>query len=390
MSSGYSPETDAAMPAADAAGTADVDMDVPPPPAPYVPAPGEGPSERRRARVQLPEPDEDEGPTFYRLGVDHEFPEACEEIHVQCGRIKKLENLERAGSSLKNLMLIANCIEKIENLDSLVNLEHLELYQNLLKRIENINHLANLTVIDFSFNKIRSMAPLASCNFPKLDKLYLSSNKIDVWEGVFHFNHLKMLELGSNRIRDVPSELSQLTELEELWLGKNKITKMALAPLPNLKRLSMQSNRLEQWDSLLFSNCPNLEYLYLGHNNLPNLPDDFGTLTKLIEVDLAANAMTRIQGFPTMVQLKELWMNDCKVDDLAEIQNLSKFPALQALYLERNPMHGLGDEAREKLYKDAILAAVPDLAQLDAERLGFDVKIITDGSEQKVMGIRKR
>ena len=108
--------------------------------------------------------------------------------------------------------LIANCVEKIENLESNVNLEHLEwlvsvfssvflgscrfhqhcgcfphvsvclgdrrLYQNLLKKIENISHLHNLNVLDLSFNKIRSMENLRACNFPRLERLYLSSNKI--------------------------------------------------------------------------------------------------------------------------------------------------------------------------------------------------------------------
>lgn len=111
---------------------------------------------------------------------------------------------------LRKLCLVANCVEKIENLDTNVNLEHLEplgallkglelvrLYQNLLKKIDNISHLHQLTVLDLSFNKIRSMEPLASCHFPQLKQLYLSSNKITDVEGpsVAHLNALKCCEL---------------------------------------------------------------------------------------------------------------------------------------------------------------------------------------------------
>merc|ERR1719401_2719147 len=132
---------------------------VPPPPPPMPP---DGSRRERRPRVELPEHHEDEGPTNYRIGVDHVYEPSDEEIHFQCARIKKLENLEAAGPKLKKLCLIANCVEKIENLDSNVNLEHLELYQNLVKKIDNISHLTKLKVLDLSFNKIRSASTLSS------------------------------------------------------------------------------------------------------------------------------------------------------------------------------------------------------------------------------------
>lgn len=335
-------------------------------------------------------PPHDDGPTYYRLGIDHEYNAGDQEIHFQCTRIKKLENLEEAGANLKKLCLIANCVEKIENLDSNVNLEHLELYQNLVKKIENISHLTKLTTLDLSFNKVRSTAPLGSCPFDQLERLYLSSNKISDVENLFHFGSLKLLELGSNRVRGMPPELGQLTNLEELWLGRNKIVSMALPHLPNLHRLSMQSNRLEVWDPDLFRHCPGLTHLYLGHNNLPDVPEEVALLTELFEFDLAANPIVHVPSMPQLAKLEELWMNDCRIEDVTEVQNLSCLPGLRTVYLERNPMHGLGDAAKEETYKEAILKAVPHLTQLDALRLNEKVRVITDGSEKHVKGIRKR
>jgi protein phosphatase 1 regulatory subunit 7 len=355
---------------------------------PLPPQQGSGRSERR-AHVVLPEEVPDDGPTYYRIGVDHLYDPGQEEIHFQCTRIQKLENLEPAGADLKTLCLIANCIEKIENLEANTGLEHLELYQNLIKKIDNIRHLTNLTVLDFSFNRIRSTEYLGTCFFEKLEKLYLSSNKIEEAKGLCHFVNLKMLELGANRIRTLPADLGNLLNLQELWLGKNKIGSMALPPLPHLKHLSMQNNRLETWDGALFANCPRLTHLYLGHNNLPDMPPEFGMLGELQELDLAKNAIRSITPIPQLQSLKDLWMNDNQVEDLEEVRNLAAFPSLQAIYLERNPMHGLGDKAMEKRYQDAILAAVPWITQLDAIHLQESVKIITDGSEKRVLGIRK-
>lgn len=362
------------------------DDEAPPPPAPH--EAGRGPSERR-ARVTLPPPEEDHGPTFYRIGIDYTFEPEDTEFIVQCGRIKKLENLE-GGANLKNLTLIASCIEKIENLDSNVNLEHLELYQNLLKKVDNISHLTKLTNLDLSFNKIRSCESLGSCQFENLERLYLSSNKISDIEGVFHFKKLTLLELGSNRIRAMPLELGQLVNLQQLWLGKNRITSFSIPPLPALRHLSLQNNRLEVWEPSFFQNVSGLTHLYLGHNNLPDLPDEFSLLTDLKELDLAKNAITLVRPFPKLKNLEELWMNDNQITDLTEVQNLASYPALRTIYLERNPMHGLGDAASEARYKDAILQAVPHLFQLDAVRLGSKIKIISDGTETRVKGIRKR
>ena len=263
------------------------------------------------------------------------------------------------------------------------------LYQNMVKKIENISHLYNLTVLDLSFNKIRSTEPLATCPFEHLEMLYLSSNKITDVEGLFHFSQLKMLELGSNRIRCIPTQISALVNLQELWLGKNKIADMSLPPLPALRHLSLQNNRLETWESTFFRNLAGLTHLYLGHNNLPDLPDEFALLTDLVEVDLVKNAITRIRAIPELQKLEELWMNDNKIDDLGQVSNLASFPSLKTIYLERNPIQDLGNKEAEERYREAILQAVPYIQQLDAERLNFELKVISDGSERHVMGIRR-
>ena len=65
----------------------------------------------------------------------------------------------------------------------------------------------------------------------------------------------------------VLENLSSLTKLRSLFVGKNKIAKIVnLEALTELKLLSIQSNRiikLENLDQLL-----NLEELYISHNGL--------------------------------------------------------------------------------------------------------------------------
>jgi len=340
--------------------------------------------EPRKARVERVEVETDGPPTTYaQLGTDLPISPDSTTIHFQCARIKKLENLEHC-TKLRKLELIANCVEKLENLEANTELEHLELYQNLLKKIENIEHLHQLRVLDLSFNKIRKINCLH--NFVHLEKLYLSANKIIEVQGLDALCNLKLLELGANRIR-VVTNIAHMTQLEELWLGKNKIVSMELPPLPRLKRVSFQNNRLEEWHPSLFSNCPNITHLYLGHNKLPDFPTYFQNLKQLEELDMASNAL---QTLPRMdlPALKEYWLNYNNISSLDQVRTLDCFPQLETVYLEHNPIWK--PPPHDDLYKNAILTVVPYLKQLDSFHLQAAGSIVWKESEQKIRGIRKK
>ena len=73
--------------------------------------------------------------------------------------------------------------------------------------------------------QIRSLSPLSELQgCTGLEELYVASNKIPemVPEGVSHLTQLRVLELGSNRIKKVgkgSTDFSYLMALELLWLG---------------------------------------------------------------------------------------------------------------------------------------------------------------------------
>lgn len=57
-----------------------------------------------------------------------------------------------------------------------------------------------------------------------LKELYFANNKIrQITEGMRNLTRLEYLELGFNRIRKIKN-LEYTTNLQHLWLGKNKIT----------------------------------------------------------------------------------------------------------------------------------------------------------------------
>ena len=285
--------------------------------------------------------------TEFRLGIDIEVLSDDEEVSVQHMRVKRIENLDKC-KQLKKLSIVASCVDEIKGLEQNSELRELELYQGLVKEIRNVGHLTNLRVLDLSFNEIKRIENIDS--LINLEKLYLSNNKISLIEGLGNLVNLKVLELGSNKIRSLESScLRNLGKLEELWLGKNKINSIkgdefSSMRLPNLRQLSLQSNRLTEWNHLLFSHiAPNLENVYFGSNQLPDMdPETLKAVNKdkLVELDISSNCLAQVPQFPEpMSKLEELWLNDNLISYTDSLVTLGTiFPSLRTFYIERNPV----------------------------------------------------
>lgn len=358
--------------------------------------------------------------TYSVLGKDIPLQAGMSSLTIStCHRIRQLVNLDIIGSSLKKLTIIANCVERIEGLETLRNLEHLELYQNRLKTIENLECLPNLRVLDLSFNSIRSVDYLnEKLPFAKgLTKLYLSNNKIvEIPQGTLeHFPNLELLELGANRLREIPACVRKLSNLRELWLGKNKIRTMELEQpaesssselgkplLPFLKHCSLQANRLTSYHTNFFKNCPNLTHFYLSENQLGDFefPQTFGHLKALTELDLSQNVITTIPKDFKLEALRELWINANRIDfddvnspGIAGLWNLR----LSCLYMEHNPGYdGNFKDGGERYKKTLRRVCGPCLLQLDAILFAMQQKIEEDKfgtvyatRDNSVPGIRK-
>lgn len=125
------------------------------------------------------------------------------------------------------------------------------------------------------------MAPLEYMNAPRLEELYLAQNKISEVHGINQLTSLRILELGSNRIKSIKN-IENLVNLQELWLGRNRITEIAgLGLLKNLKRLSLQSNRITSLRGL--ESCTTLEELYISHNGITSIEVSVVAVAFLLE-----------------------------------------------------------------------------------------------------------
>ena len=157
--------------------------------------------------------------------------------------------------------------------------------------------------------------------------------------------------------------LETLTNLEELWLGKNKITEIrGLDTLTNLKILSIQSNRLTSITGL--DNLVNLEELHISHNALTDL-SGLEKNTNLRVIDISANPIEHLTGLSTLKHLQELWASYCKFSSFDEVEReLRNKEELQTVYFEGTPLQ----TNQKALYRNKVKLALPQVIQIDASK----------------------
>ena len=128
-------------------------------------------------------------------------------------------------TNLTFLTLQANKLDKIQGLDTLVNLKELYLSQNFIEKIENLDKLVNLEILDLAFNKISKLE-----NIEKLTQL------TDLW-------------LNNNNISD-PHDLEMLKyvpKVTTVYFWKNPV-----ALIPSYKQIIQEYLKdVEQIDSTL-------------------------------------------------------------------------------------------------------------------------------------------
>lgn len=293
------------------------------------------------------------------------MPDDTEEIDLIHARLHSLDalRLPRFSSHLKRLCLRQNFITKVGNEDvgTLKKLEELDLYDNKVKHLgSGLDGLEELQVLDLSFNLLRSVPSGLEQN-QLLHTIYFVQNKITKISGVQGLaNSLKSLELGGNRIRSIEG-LEGLVNLEELWLGKNKITKLqGFETLKSLRVLSIQSNRITKLENL--EELTNLEELYISHNGLETI-EGLGKNVKLRTLDVSGNTVRAVAGISHLTELEEFWASDNQVATLNDLEReLGGTKTLSTIYLERNPC----ERDDPTGYRRKIMLALPQVQQIDA------------------------
>ena len=190
-------------------------------------------------------------------------------------------------------------------------------------------------------------APVTVLDVQGLISLSASGLNISILLGLEDAVNLRMLDLSSNRIRDL-GPLSGLVGLEKLDLSSNEISDLSpIAGLTNLIFLDISDNLLEDpapasepqgdvirvfsesqpnaGDSVLdaLSAMSKLKALLLGNNKIRNL-EILEELILLTEIDLSNNLVTDLTPLAALVLLEEINLSNNLVVDLTPLVNLAE------------------------------------------------------------------
>ncbi|MGB0385856.1 MAG: COR domain-containing protein [Ardenticatenaceae bacterium] len=154
------------------------------------------------------------------------------------------------------------------------------------------------------------------------------------------------LDLSGKGLREVPSEIGTLSNLEVLNLADNQLTVLPpeIGGSTKLEVLDLADNRLTELPSEI-GGLTKLEVLNLANNQLTLLPPEIGDLTELRHLYLGRNQLTKVPSQVSQLSLRSLVLSGNKLTTFpVEILTLTR---LTSLSLADNQLEELPREIRQ-------------------------------------------
>ncbi len=265
------------------------------------------------------------------------------------------------------------------------------------------NRVIRLTL---NSNQLTGSIPTELGNLSNLDDLLLSFNQLtgSIPTELENLSNLIRLLLHSNQLTgSIPTGLGNLSNLEDLWLYSNQLTgsiPTELGNLSNLEDLWLYSNQLTGSIPTELGNLSNLIRLLLHSNQLTgSIPTELGNLSNLIRLLLHSNQLTgsiptELGNLSNLEDL-QLFSNQLTGSIPTELGNLSN---LLSLFLEENQLTGsipteLGNLSRLRflrLYSNQLTGSIPtELGNLsNLEFLQLSDNQLTGSIPQEVLDLR--
>jgi len=228
--------------------------------------------------------------------------------------LRQLQHIESLNVSRNKL----GCIPRIISL--MPTLIDLNIDANGVEHIEpSIKLLTGLTRLSLATNRINSMHP-SLFRLSSLTILNLTDNKIPIVPpDIALLEGLITLGLGDNEIAEVPDEIRYLQALRQLVLFGNKITHLpeGLRRLWQLEVLTVSQNDLHVFPPQVASDLTELKELWLGHNKITKVPTEIENLQKLEQLWLQDNQLEAIPSqVGNLTKLKVLTLTGNRIKEV--------------------------------------------------------------------------
>ncbi|KAM0285805.1 hypothetical protein ACHAQH_001267 [Verticillium albo-atrum] len=251
------------------------------------------------------------------------------ELDVSDKRLSSMHMLDEFCGRLVTLDASTNALAHLDGVPSTVR--HLKASNNLLTELTSWDHLANLQYIDVSNNELRSLAGLN--NLVHLRGVRADNNKLTSLDG-FHFHDgLLSLRARDNMIEELDFDGTKLDRLTELDLCGNKIRAIRnLGQLTSLETLKVQRNQLVDFGSEAALPC--LRHLDIGDNNVTSF--DISPMPCLRVLHADRNRISKITGFARARYLDSISLREQRGDEPLELAFLSAAYEVRKLFLSGN------------------------------------------------------
>lgn len=248
---------------------------------------------------------------------------------------KNLELVYRVDLSENDLTAIPNVILKLSNL------QELNLSVNNLTELNNLEELQNLQILNIGMNKFKTF-PIEITKLKKLKMLEIWWNDIRTFPEEFYENNvtLEELDLTSMFEFDFTNNLSKIhrfKQLRQLNLGNNQIKSlnMEFDKLSNLETFGyIRQDKIDIKGIILkLSKCKNLKTIHLSVNHIEELPNEISLLNNLEELNLYENELTNLpNSLLKMKRLKSITLNGNKIDEKIILDFETKMPKTTFIY----------------------------------------------------------
>jgi internalin A len=200
--------------------------------------------------------------------------------------------------------------------------------------IKTLTEKLGLTSVNARYSKVGHVIRL------DLSNKNLSQLPSEIWQ----LTSLQQLFLVSNELCELPPEIGQLTSLQQLYLSYNQLSQLPseIGQLTSLQQLTLFNNQLCELPPEI-GRLTSLQYLYLGNNLLSQLPYEIVQLTKLQYLSLLKNQLSELpREIGRLTSLQELFLNYNQLSELPH--EIGQLTNLQRLSLDNNQLSQLPSE----------------------------------------------
>ncbi|KAH8408615.1 hypothetical protein KR215_008340 [Drosophila sulfurigaster] len=256
-------------------------------------------------------------------------------FNITFGNCPYLKKLYLNNNKLTQFQITLPEEDVASSAEKVFGLEILDLSNNSISELlENqFESLGELVWLELSGNKIAVLKSTHFAGLTSLRFLHLQSNgKLELGDHAFEtLKQLETLDLSYNGLEILSPHLFGYKEVDKQGLYD-------YLPMPYMRKLNLNGNKLQQLDPGTFEKLPSLDTLLLANNALRVLPEGlFVPIQNLRVLDMRHNQLTEISSdiLKSLNNVKDLLINYNQLTFLPDLNGT--LPHLQHIGIDGNP-----------------------------------------------------